>query len=72
MMNSEFLENQADKLFEQFEGKLNSSTEAERYAAATPEERKKADEIKNTIDKYMKNKDYEGLKRYLLHTKEQL
>jgi len=42
-----------------------------KYKDATPEERKKVDEINKKLCTFIKNKDIDGAKRYLAHLKKQ-
>jgi predicted solute-binding protein len=58
-----------DSMLKKLQGLDFEKTLKKKYEESTPEEQKQHDEIKKQLAQYLRNKDFEGARKYLQHIK---
>jgi predicted solute-binding protein len=58
-----------DGMLKKLQGLDFEKTLKKKYEESTPEEQKQHDEIKKQLAQYLRNKDFEGARKYLQHIK---
>jgi predicted solute-binding protein len=61
--------NDIDNMFKKLQGLDFEKDLKKKYDESTPEEQKEHDEIKKQLAQYLRNKDFEGARKYLQHIK---